>query len=204
MLNFLDTENNIYTKCKAITKIWANNSVFVCYWTIILHTSLWQKSIVKYSIIKYRHLDMRCIWQFFNKSLFSKLITDTHSSRNLDLQDYSVKMIIYWSVASWSLVENYWWFPGTYFLHLQGRRASPEASRDYSGCCLFFGLLFDTEDSGRTFLLNVSKPLLQGNTFHIHSPAFITSQLGNLQVSVVERTLLLSMTCKCCHEPGLC
>lgn len=83
MLNFLDTENNIYTKCKAITKIWANNSVFVCYWTIILHTSLWQKSIVKYSIIKYRHLDMRCIWQFFNKSLFSKLITDTYSSRNL-------------------------------------------------------------------------------------------------------------------------
>jgi hypothetical protein len=55
-----------------------------------------------------------------------------------------------------SLIEVYLHFIETYCLHLQGRRVRPRRKQRLLAVCLF-GVLFDFEDGGSTFLRNAGK-----------------------------------------------
>jgi hypothetical protein len=68
----------------------------------------------------------------------------------------TVTSIVFWDVTPCSIVEVYWCFGGALCLHLQGRRVK---QADNKFCLILalhtFGIHFDLEDGGSTFLWNI-------------------------------------------------
>jgi hypothetical protein len=67
----------------------------------------------------------------------------------------TLKSTAFWDVTQCSLVGVYQRYGEMYWFHLQDQRVSQASSRKMPVC--LFGLIFDPEDGGNTFLRNVDK-----------------------------------------------
>jgi hypothetical protein len=104
------------------------------------------------------------------------------------------RVLYFWDVTPYSLVEVYRHFGVTYRLLLHGRRVSQATGMTVSSCLL--GLHVDRENGGNAFLRNVGELPDYTVSRHRRRPLFLVTAVGIPDLTAIWKDLWYRMLTK--------